>query len=376
MLQLNRYLAWYLILLSVACRNASSAQEPFLTQGNETEDSSKSSGIVQAVTTEIGGETPPPSVPMTQEPTKVPEEGVNPPSNISGSYLICAEAKAATDALPEAVVNCGLRDDTTNNKVNMDVAFVSKVWSYQNTGSGNLAVTFADLSKSIEWHIAVTLKGTSAADVQAQLNAIKFYINVQDAAGVKFQEVATLGPMFTQWLALNGAKIPTNSVIGGSGKDNLYHLNLCRMYVDQEVIPGKLVPHYNNPNTSICYAIVNGLRVQSQKDDPSQTVYRSDVLRITDGIADDYFEWLPASNGIRPATAVVTGMDAQGNSLYSCRHLIIDGAIVEQSPGVLRPGATACFSEYYGVRSDSNYQVLSWKKGATQKVTTPVATAQ
>lgn len=357
---------WFIMALTLtgaACSNANLKKAPFLTSNTLIDESISSSDSqeAQVETTEM---TP---VPMPME-NKVPEEKVSPPSNISGSYLICAEVKSATEASPESIVNCGLRDQKTNNKVSIESGYASKIWSYQASDSANLVVSMVELPSSLEWHIGITLKAATLAEVQAQQGSIRFFVSVMNSAGVKFQESTTVGPAFIRWLALDGGIIPTGTAIGGTENDGDDILFLCRMYAGAEVIPGKLVVHHRDSNKSNCFTTQNGSGIQSQSDNADNLLFKSDALIITQGVFDDYLEWVPSSNGLKPAQAIITGKDALGNPLYSCRNLQDDGSMLEQTPGVLRPGASSCSHEYYGAKSNSNYQVLAWKEAGTKKI--------
>jgi hypothetical protein len=308
-----------------------------------------------------------PSSPMTAEPLK-PDELVTPPTNISGSYLICFEVSAPTESVPESVVNCALRDELSHSKVNLSAAYSSATWSYQLKNMGNLEVRLAEIYASVEWHVSIHLKAPSLAEVQAQKEAIRFLVTVQDAAGIRYQEWASVAPSFMEWMALDGGRIPSGAVVGGSQDDLFEDLYLCRVYAGGEVIPGKLLKHPRDSNKSICYAAMNGNSLQSQSSDGNTLNYKNDVLRITAGVFDDFFEWAPATNGSLPAHAVPTGMDAMGNPLYTCRNLQIAGIVPENTPGVLRPGTGGCVHQYYGVNQQSVYQVLAWKSGFIEKI--------
>ncbi len=358
----------HLLLLALcaageACSSADLKKAPFLTASTFVEEKS---APASDDATKVAEEELQEPVPMPAE-TKAPEEKVSPPANISGTYLICSEMKAASATDPQSVVNCALRDQKTNNKVNIDAGFGSKLWSYQATDS-SLIVSMVELPQSLEWHISVTLKAPTMTDLQAQQGIIKFYVSVTNSAGIKFQEWANISAAFVRWLSLNGAAVPSNAAIGGTedqGRDNLY---LCRIYKNGEVIPGKLMVHHSNPSKSICYATYNNGGIQSQSDDGNTMQNPSDALVMTQGVFDDYFEWVPATNGLKPATAIVTGKDVLGNPFYTCRNLQVDAGVAEQTPGVLRPGASSCHHEFYGFKSNTTYQVLSWKSTATQKI--------
>ncbi|WP_141735113.1 DM9 repeat-containing protein [Oligoflexus tunisiensis] len=306
-------------------------------------------------------------VPMSKE-DDAEEEKVIPPGNISGSYLICMEMKSPTTAAPESTVNCALRDQKTNNKIALKTQYSSVQWSYEYSGSGSLNILLSELLTSPEWHVTIALKAASLEEVQAQRNAVKFLLTVQDSAGVQHQEASPVSMGALRWLALDGGRIPANAAVGGTEHDGADSLFLCRLYNNGDIIPGKMIVHYNDSSKSICYATTNNGALTSHSDDARTLIYRSDVLVITQGSFDEYFEWLPASNGLKPAQAIISGVDPLGNPLYACRGLQADDAVDEQTPGVLRPGAAGCSHEYYGVNITANYQVLAWKEAATKKI--------
>jgi hypothetical protein len=164
------------IASGLACSSADLKKAPFLTASTFVEESAKT-GSADAQTKEEVLE----PVPMPAEP-KAPEESVSPPANISGTYLICSEMKAATATSPESVVNCALRDQNTNNKVNIDSSYGFKLWSYQaSSANSSLVVSMVELPQSLEWHVAITLKAPSMADMQAEQGGLRFYISVTNS---------------------------------------------------------------------------------------------------------------------------------------------------------------------------------------------------
>lgn len=299
---------------------------------------------------------------------KAEDETVSPPGNISGSYLICIEVKAPTTTTPESTVNCAVRDQKTNNKIGLKGQYPSVQWTYELANPDSLAIMHSELTFNPEWHVSIILKAPGLEQVQAQRNAIKFVVTVQDSAGVKRQEVAPVSAGFLRWMALDGARVPTNAAVGGTEHDGADNLFLCRLYIGSEIIPGKMIVHFNDASKSICYTTYNGTALASHSDDGRTMIFRSDVLAITQGSFDEYFEWLPASNGLKPTQAIITGVDTLGNPLYACRGLQAADSLSEQTPGVLRPGAPGCSHEYYGVNTTTSYQVLAWKETATRKI--------
>jgi hypothetical protein len=357
----HRWIIMALVSAGSACSNAALKKAPFLTANTLVEESKASSSDANPREDRLD------PIPMPTE-TKASEETVSPPANISGAYLICSEMKAATAASPESVIHCGLRDEKTNNKINIEAGFASKSWTYQASENSGMVVSMVELTSSLEWHIAVTLKAQTMGDLQAQQESMRFYVRVTNSAGIKFQASAPVTPTFVQWLALNGEQIPAPAAIGGTEDDGTENLYLCRMSYAGELTPGKLEVHDRNSSKSICYATYNGSVIESQSSNGDTMLAPSDVLLITQGVFDDYFEWVPASNGLKPPQAYITGKDAVGNPLYTCRNLQPDERFAEQTPGVLRPGASTCTHAYDGFQSNTSYQVLTWKTGATQKI--------
>jgi hypothetical protein len=356
-----------ILLVEVSCSRANLERTPLLSsqgldRGTET------TVLTPESRPELTPEEATAPIPMSKEEEDPEDEKVVPPGNISGSYLICMETQPPTTAKPESKINCALRDQETNNKVALQSQYTSIGWSYEYSGTGSLNILLSTLITSPDWHVSIVLKASTLQEVQAQRNAVKFLVKVKDSAGVERQEAASVSMASLRWLALDGGRIPANAVVGGTehdGGDNLY---LCRLYDNGDIIPGKMIVHYNDANKSICYATNNNGPLTSQSDDARTMIYRSDVLVITQGGFDDYFEWVPSSNGLKPARAMVAGLDPQGNPLYSCRGLQEADAVAEQTPGVLRPGAAGCSHEYYTANIRTDYQVLAWKETATKKI--------
>lgn len=355
-----------IIFAGISCSSANLKKAPLLSSQAFEQDTESTE---QAPESQVnpGSQDASVPVPIPKEEQAV-NEGVSPPGNISGSYLICSEMKAPTAATPESTVNCALRDQVTNNKIDLKGLYSSAQWSYELTDTSNLTITHTELTASPEWHVNIKLNAPTLEQVLAHRNAIKFLLTVQDSAGVKRRELAPVSLGFLKWMALDGARIPTNAVVAGTEHDGADSLFLCRLYMGSEIIPGKMIVHYNDASKSICYATFSGGALTSHSDDARTMLYRSDVLVITQGTFDDYFEWLPASNGLKPAQAIITGIDTSGNPLYACRGLQAADSLAEQTPGVLRPGAPGCVHEYYGVNTTTSYQVLAWKATATKKI--------
>lgn len=299
------------------------------------------------------------------------DESISIPKNIVGAYLTCEEYQSATEMLPEAKVRCALRNQDTNNKVDLDNQFANYNWSYRLAGGNNFEVTVAELVASPEWHVSFTIKSLDLIDFQKQLNVIQFIFQATDKMGIARQESSTVKIQPIQWFALNGNHIPSQAAVGGTEHDGLDFLFLCRIYANGEILPGKLIVHFDDPDKSICYSIGSEGALQSLSDDAQTLLFETDVLLIKLGSFDEYFEWVPAENGQIPANAFIAGLDMQGAPIYSCRGLQEAENLPEQTPGALRTNATGCLHEHYGAQLRTSYQVLSWKKSAFDFIESP-----
>ncbi|MFW7381503.1 MAG: hypothetical protein ACOH5I_22025 [Oligoflexus sp.] len=153
-------------------------------------------------------------VPLDREPAEDSDESISPPQNISGSYLICAEAKAATAENPETIINCGLRDQVSSNKVDIS-SFAYRQWSYQVVDVTSPVTAFiAELSTSLEWHVEITLKGSSLDEIQTAQNDIRFFLTVEDDTGTKFREIGGLSLSCTRLAGGTWVPVPGDSIYG------------------------------------------------------------------------------------------------------------------------------------------------------------------
>jgi hypothetical protein len=355
-------------MAGAACSRASLNKAPTLLNGQGFDQAIPNSDIDQ---TEIPvpEEVATPPVPMAME-ADAPDENVTPPTNISGSYLVCSETKAPTNANPESQTNCALRDQTNNSKIDL-ATFASYTWSYQAPEANSLTVTMSELPINPEWHVAISLKAPSLAELREQRENVKFFLTVQDKAGVKHQESAGISAPVLQWLALDGARVPSTSISSGVDYDGTTRLYLCRLYTNNELIPGKLINHYADSSRSMCLTTSTGNNVIiSQSMDARTMLRRSDALVINQGVFSDYFEWVPGATGSIPERAVVSGTDLNGRPQYTCRGQRDNGPPGDLVPGVMRTGSLGCAHLFYddGVNIIQTYQVLSWKADAARKI--------
>ena len=124
---------------------------------------------------------------------------------------MCAEAKAASAESPQAIVNCGLRSMASNSKIDIS-GYSEKIWTYQVEAASPITASIAELTTSLEWHVAITLKASNLGEVQTAQKSIKFFLTVTDAAGNKFQEKSAIslncsGLAGGTWLAVPGDSV-------------------------------------------------------------------------------------------------------------------------------------------------------------------------
>lgn len=151
--------------------------------------------------------------PLARESQETASEAISPPANISGSYLICAEAKAATLESPDAIVHCGLRDQVTSSKIDIS-SFAYARWTYQVGDTSPITAFKSELTTSLEWHVAVTLKGPSLDEIQTAQKSIKFFLTVGDAAGNKFRETSSLTLSCDRLAGGTWVTVPGDSIYG------------------------------------------------------------------------------------------------------------------------------------------------------------------
>ncbi len=250
-LQLPTLVVIIIMCASVSCSQVGLKHSKAILKSEQTE----------AVASDPSNQNTTSSEPLVREPADSSNEMVSPPANISGSYLICAEAKAATAESPEAIVNCGLRDQVTSSKIDIS-SFTTKTWTYQVEGADSMTAFSAELPTSPEWHAAITLKASSLGEIQSAQKSIKIFLTVGDATGNKFREVSSL--------SLNCSRLAGGTWIAVPG-DSIYGTNAFCVQKYQAANTGNvptsqagLVPWGNTSQTtalSACASLGKGYRL-------------------------------------------------------------------------------------------------------------------
>lgn len=332
-------------LLCVSCSPASSQLEPPSPRNSNPDSEKGDSNSDNSETESYGSE----------------DESVTPPKNLSGTYLFCDDIANGANEPNKALVRCALRFEKDNAKVDLTKEFSSYEWS--TVASEAVDVQLKELVDDAEWHALYTVTGNSSADVLGFKNSKNMSIRVEERAGGSLR-FASLGSLPYRWQSLNGGVIPSNAIAGGTEGGGQRTTFLCRSYVKNQVMPGKLVAVVAGDARSVCYTADAGQKQKSSDDVNGTLNHFSEVLVLDTGSFDDFWEWVPASAGSRPDLAVMSGVDAFGFPSYTCRALAVgspNAAEGEQTPGQLRNGSSTCTFEFFGEQNAGDYQVLAWK---------------
>lgn len=298
------------------------------------------------------------------------DEDVTPPINVSGSYLFCDDIANSANEANKALVRCALRSDANNATVDLKKEFSSYEWNTLDDSGAAVDVRVDELIGDPEWHALYTVTGNSIEDVRSFKNSKNMAIRVQELGGRRLR-FSSLGSLPYRWQSLNGAAIPANAVAGGTEANGQRTTFLCRSYVKNQVMPGKLVAVVAGDARSVCYTADAGQKQKSNDDVNGTLNHFSEVLVLDSGTFDDFWEWVPAAAGTRPELAVMSGADAFGLPSYTCRALGIGSPNApegEQTPGQLRNGSSTCTFEFFGEQNAEQYEVLVWKSAKVQSM--------
>jgi hypothetical protein len=202
-------------VLIYACNscNGSSVRKSRVGSSNAAQEAGTSADPDKAFTAGNSADTDNPLNPMSREPDQGNDESISQPANISGSYLICAEAKQATADSADSILNCGLRDQSSSAKVNIDT-YPTKLWTYQVENASPVLAYVTELTTSTQWHVSITLKGSSQDEVKRAQKSIKIFLTLVDVAGNKFQEVSELTLNCNRLAGGNWITVPGDPIYG------------------------------------------------------------------------------------------------------------------------------------------------------------------
>lgn len=291
------------------------------------------------------------------------DETVTPPNNLSGSYLFCDDIANSANEANKALVRCALRFNDSNAKVDLVGEYASYEWNTTDTSGAAVNVQVEELLDDSEWHALYTVTGNDTAAIQDFKNSKNMSIRVEERDGRHFR-YSSLGSLPYRWQSLNGGVIPPNAIPGGTEAIGQRTTFLCRSYVKNQVMPGKLIAVVAGDARSICYTADEGQKQKSSDDANGTLNHFSEVLVLDSGAFDDFWEWVPATAGTRPELAVMSGVDAFGLPSFTCRALAVGDSNApggEQTPGQLRNGSSTCTYEFFGEQNADQYQILTWK---------------
>ncbi|MDQ3230232.1 MAG: DUF3421 domain-containing protein [Pseudobdellovibrionaceae bacterium] len=315
------------------------------------------------------------SAPLDGEETQSTEtEKVSPPNNISDSYLVCDVQNNADPVVPEAAVLCVLRDDKTQNKVDLVASFQSHEWKSTIPDLTGITSTSREMPADSLWHWEIQIKAASPIQRDQAVRGTRVSLSVQkrDGQNETIKDQAVTAVQSVAFWSLNGNPLPAHAIPGGTQRMGMDILSICRVHSAGGVYPGKMKPHYLNPEKTICYSTKDNSTIASLGDDGSTVLLSSDALLSGTRPWADEVEWSSFSAGMPfPKNAFVGGRDDLGETLYVCRGSEAgpppsptdqpNDPAGEWTPGYVKISNGICQHEYHGQRSNVNYQVLVWK---------------
>lgn len=109
-------------------------------------------------------------------------EKIDPPSNVSGSYLHCAVEQEPTDAKAEALLGCRF-DDLTGKRVPVNQISSESLFSYRLANVANLKVYLKDLPNDNRYDAVFLFLANSKADVLQGMAETRIFVQMKDKSG-------------------------------------------------------------------------------------------------------------------------------------------------------------------------------------------------
>ncbi|MFW7378891.1 MAG: DM9 repeat-containing protein [Oligoflexus sp.] len=300
----------------------------------------------------------------------VEDESIVIPTAIAGAYLSCVAEEFSSEprVADEQNVYCAVRNQDDRNLVKINELETEIKWSFEGDEALRSKLQISALADHKQYHARFHFQNLSAAEIQSVKSSGKYVVGFTQGDLVLATAKASSQPLPYNWLKLDGAALPSNAFLGGSEYMNENLIYLCRVYVENGLYPGKLMPHFQDPTKTVCYTIAGNTAIESYSPDATTLQYESDALILPDAGLIDRFTWVPAENGDIPDNALATGYTNEGELLYACRGLEAgppgnsndkpNDPNGEWTPGHINPGATGCTHEYYGARLNLSYEVL------------------
>lgn len=118
------------------------------------------------------------------------QEQVTPPANISGSYLVCEQARNAEPEVYEATTLCALQDELTRQKVDLATQFASYAWKPDVPALPSVSSRSRELLGDPRWHLELITKADSALLLDEAIEGTTLTLTVRDRDGLAKQASA------------------------------------------------------------------------------------------------------------------------------------------------------------------------------------------
>lgn len=299
-------------------------------------------------------EAEPPSQPQPQPQPAT--ESVTPPTNIAGGSLYCEEISPDLTPPESTRVACSLI--VNKERVNASDLFTTVVW-----GAEQIPATAVDVqvqAPNRPFAVIYKISGTTPQERKSRAATAVYTALVTQADGSGGKLEGKKKDSFLSWEPHQRQNLSPLAFQGGTEAGGV-PLYVCRMYVGQSIITGKLAfedTATNSPRS--CFGVDGSNREVSTLDG-----YRTEVLHY-DSSSALKLRWTKFSGSI-PTTALVGGQDSSGRPIYICRGLesralgtnqMPNDKAGEFTPGHVRPGARACLYEFFGLTSVADFEIL------------------
>lgn len=286
------------------------------------------------------------------------DESILLPVNVHGSYfrISCQVLRLASWSYP-ASVGCALVNREgqkavvdSNNQADwrIDLSRVEE----------SLNVSTILLSNDSSWHVEFDIAGDPVI-VNRSLSALKFEALLNGSSHSSNGIINN----FT-WVKANGGPIPHNAVHAGSEQGGTVFSRLCKLHINDAILPGKLIPHYKDNSKSVCYTVYDGVGIRDVNDD-FQRKYQSEIL--IDSKQNSY-SWVESGSSSNvQALAIIAGQIGD-LPVHLCRslergvppdpELRPNDLIGEYTPGYIHPQDGLCHYEFHGAKISETYEIM------------------
>jgi len=106
------------------------------------------------------------------------DEKVDPPNNISGTYLHCVTEKEPTESTPEALVGCRF-DDANGNRVPAASLAADATFTYRASNNPNIQIYAKQLTGDARYDAAYLFFGPDRATLLTAIQATQVYVQLK-----------------------------------------------------------------------------------------------------------------------------------------------------------------------------------------------------